>query len=187
MNNLVHAMLGAVLVTVFFSASALAQPPQELDDPSIPNWGGAIKFENADAPVTPPPADGRVHYRNLQLPASFPFSSAVVIGETIYLSGELGVDYETLELVEGGVAAETRQIFANYETTLNALGANLSDLVKCTVFLDDMEDYADMNTAYADALPDPKPARSTLGANGLALDAALEIECIAIRAGGAAQ
>ncbi len=126
-------------------------------------------------------ASDREHHRNPELPASFPFSSAVVVGDTIYLSGELGVDYETFELVEGGVGAETRQIFKNYEKTLGRLNADLSDIVKCTVFLDDMSEYAEMNAAYAEALPDPKPARSTFGVDGLALGAALEVECIAVR------
>ena len=130
-------------------------------------------------------ASDRQHYRNPDLPASFPFSSAVVVGDTIYLSGELGIDYETFALVEGGVGAETRQIFNNYEKTLADLNADLSDIVKCTVFLDDMSNYAEMNAAYADALPDPKPARSTFGVDGLALGAALEIECIAIRSNDA--
>lgn len=126
-------------------------------------------------------AGDREHYRNPQLPAAFPFSTAVVVGDTIYLSGEIGVDYETFELVDGGVGAETLQIFRNYNVTLKALGSDLSDIVKCTVFLDDMEQFGDMNAAYAASLPDPKPARSTFGVDGLALGAALEIECLAIR------
>ncbi len=126
-------------------------------------------------------ADDRRHYRNPKLPETFPFSSAVVVRDTIYLSGELGIDYETFSLVEGGVGPETRQTFKNYQATLSALGADLSDIVKCTVFLDDMEDYAEMNAAYAVSLPDPKPARSTFGVDGLALGAALEFECIAVR------
>lgn len=126
-------------------------------------------------------AGDRTHYRNPQLPEMFPFSSAVVVGDVIYLSGEIGVDYNTMTLVEGGVAAETRKIFDNYKTTLEGLGSNLSDIVKCTVFLDDMTKYGEMNVAYAASLPDPKPARSTFGVDSLALGAALEIECIAVR------
>lgn len=121
------------------------------------------------------------YYRNPNLPATFPFSAAVVVDNTIYLSGELGLDYETMTLVEGGVAAETRQIFKNYAATLKELGAGLDAIVKCTVFLDDMTQYAAMNAAYAEALPDPKPARSTFGVDGLALGAALEIECLAVK------
>ncbi|MEQ9316428.1 MAG: Rid family hydrolase [Henriciella sp.] len=112
--------------------------------------------------------------------AKLPFSKAVKVGHTIYLSGELGLDYSTVKLVPGGVGPETTQIFANMEATLDEFGADLSDLVKCIVFLDDMAEFGAMNAAYTAALPDPKPARSTLGADGLALGAALEIECIAV-------
>ena len=112
--------------------------------------------------------------------AKLPFSKAVRVGPTIYLSGELGFDYETSTLVPGGAGPETTQIFANIEETLDEFDADLSDIVKCTVFLDDMSKFGEMNAAYTAALPDPKPARSTFGADGLALGAALEIECIAV-------
>lgn len=110
---------------------------------------------------------------------TLPFSRAVRVGHLIYLSGELGIDPATNALVPGGAGPQTTQIFRNYERTLGSYGADLSNLVKCTVFLGDMADYAAMNTAYATAVPDPKPARSTVGVNGLAFGAALEIECIA--------
>ncbi|MCA8902709.1 MAG: hypothetical protein KDA53_15830 [Hyphomonas sp.] len=109
-----------------------------------------------------------------------PFSKGVRVGDTIYLSGELGIDYSVNTLVPGGTGPETTQIFANVEMTLAHFGAGLEDIVKCTVFLDDMGTFAEMNAAYTAALPDPKPARSTFGADGLALGAALEIECIAV-------
>ncbi len=111
---------------------------------------------------------------------TLPFSRAVRVGQPLYLSGELGIDPATNSLVPGGTGAETTQIFRNYERTLAEYGADLSDLVKCTVFLGDMAKYSEMNAAYAAALPDPKPARSTVGVNGLGFNAALEIECIAI-------
>jgi len=110
---------------------------------------------------------------------TLPFSRAVRVGHTLYLSGELGIDPSTNGLVPGGVGAETAQIFRNYERTLASYGADLSDLVKCTVFLGDMADYGEMNAAYRAALPGPMPARSTVGVSGLAFGAALEIECIA--------
>lgn len=112
---------------------------------------------------------------------SLPFSKAVRVGHTIYLAGELGIDPATNELVPGGTGPETTQIFANMERTLAEFDADLSDIVKCTVFLGDMQKFGEMNAAYAAALPDPKPARSTFGANGLGLNAALEIECIAAK------
>jgi 2-iminobutanoate/2-iminopropanoate deaminase len=123
----------------------------------------------------------RAYDRDPALPADLPFSSAVIVGDTIYLSGEIGRAPGGTALVDGGVGAETRQIFENYKQTLARVGADLSDIVKCTVFLDDMSKFAQMNAAYAEALPDPKPARSTFGVDGLALGAALEIECLAVK------
>ncbi len=123
----------------------------------------------------------RIVDRDPSLPADLPFSSAVVVGDTIYLSGEIGRAPGGTTLVEGGVGAETRQIFENYKVTLARLDSDLSDIVKCTVFLDDMEKFAEMNAAYAEFFPGDKPARSTFGVDGLALGAALEIECLAIR------
>ena len=109
-----------------------------------------------------------------------PFSKAVIAGNTIYLAGEIAIDPDTGALAPGGTGPETTQIFANMERTLNTLGADLSDLVKCTVYLGHMEDYGEMNAAYAAALPDPKPARATVGVSGLAVGAHLEIDCIAV-------
>ena len=110
-----------------------------------------------------------------------PFSSAVIVGDTIFLSGEIGRAPGSTRVVEGGVAAETRQIFENYKMTLARVGSSLDDVVKCTVFLDDMAKFAEMNAVYVEYFPGDKPARSTFGVDGLALGAALEIECLAIR------
>ncbi|WP_375207135.1 RidA family protein [Hyphococcus sp.] len=120
-------------------------------------------------------------YRDPALSADLPFSSAVVVGDVIYLSGEIGRAPGTTSVVDGGAGAQTRQIFENYEATLGKLGAGLEDIVKCTVFLEDMQDYGAMNQAYAAAFPGDKPARSTMGVDGLALGAAVEIECLAVK------
>ena len=109
-----------------------------------------------------------------------PFSKAVRVNDTIYLSGELGIDPETNDFAPGGTGPQTTQIFKNIERTLDEFDADLTDVVKCSVFLGDMQNYGEMNAAYDAALPDPKPARSTFGAGGLALGAELEIECLAI-------
>lgn len=109
-----------------------------------------------------------------------PFSKAVAVGDILFLSGELGMD-SNRKLAPGGAGPETTQIFNNIEATLSRHGADLSDIVKCSVFLEDMADYGAMNEAYAEALPDPKPARSTFGVDGIALGASLEIECIAVK------
>lgn len=120
-------------------------------------------------------------YRAPSLPDWAPFSSAVTVGNTIYVSGHIGRDPETNELVSDDAAAQTRQTLANMEATLKAVGAELSDVVKCTIFLEDMADYTAMNAAYAEAFPGEKPARSTIGADGLAIGAKVEIECIAVK------
>ena len=84
-------------------------------------------------------------------------------------------------LVPGGVAAETAQALRNIETILASQGASLADVAKCTVFLLDMQDFAAMNEAYIPFFRGSPPARSTIAAKGLALDARVEIECIAAR------
>jgi 2-iminobutanoate/2-iminopropanoate deaminase len=124
--------------------------------------------------------ESRVYDRDPSL-GELPFSSAVVVGETIYLSGEIGRAPGSTTLVEGGVGPQTRQIFENYRATLARLGASLDDIVKCTVFLDDMSKFPEMKAAYREFFPNETPARSTFGVDGLALGAALEIECLAVK------
>ncbi len=110
-----------------------------------------------------------------------PFSEAVRVGDMLYLSGQIGVKPGTLELVEGGMAAEAKQALANIRTTLEAHGWAMSDVVKCTVMLADMKEWPAFNEVYKTAFTPPYPARSALGANGLALGARVEVECIAAR------
>ena len=108
-----------------------------------------------------------------------PFSHAVRAGGMIYLSGQIGVLPGTLELADG-VEAQTRQAMENIKRVLQAAGASLYDVVKCTIFLDNMDDYWTMNEVYAEFWEGPPPARSAFGADGLALGALLEIECLAV-------
>ena len=109
-----------------------------------------------------------------------PFSEAVRVDDTIYLSGQLGVKPGTLELVPGGIQPETRQTLENIRATLERHGSSMADVVKCTAFLADMEGWADMNAVYREYFPGKKPARSAFGVSGLAFDARLELECIAV-------
>lgn len=111
--------------------------------------------------------------------AGLPFSPGVRAGDFLFLSGAIGNRPGTMELVSDDVAEQTRQTLANLRTVLQAGGAGLGDVVKCTVFLVDMADYAAMNAAYAAAWPADPPARSTVAGSGLALGARVEIECIA--------
>ena len=111
-------------------------------------------------------------------PGGLPFSPAIKAGGMIYLSGQIGNLPGTLEL-PAGVAAQTRQTMENIKSVLEAAGASLYDVVKCTVFLDNIDDWGAMNDVYVTFWEGPPPARSALGADGLALGALLEIECIA--------
>lgn len=108
-----------------------------------------------------------------------PFSPAVRAGDFIFLSGSIGTRPGTSGLVSDDVGEQTRQTLANIESVLQAAGAGLGDVVKCTVFLVDMGDYTAMNDAYARVWPASPPARSTMAGTGLALGAKVEIECIA--------
>ena len=119
----------------------------------------------------------------LQMPGTedlgLPFSSAVRVGNTLYLSGNLGNVPGTLELAAGGIDGETRQTLDNIAAVLEQFGSSLDDVVKCTVFLADINDWPAMNEVYRTYFKNA-PARSALGANGLALNARVEIECIAV-------
>jgi len=113
-----------------------------------------------------------------RLPA---FSHATVVGDLIFVAGTLGTQPGGLQLVAGGAGAQTAQALRNIEAILASQGASLADVAKCTVFLHDMQDFAAMNQAYIPFFLGSPPARSTIAAKGLALDARVEIECIAAR------
>jgi reactive intermediate/imine deaminase len=115
------------------------------------------------------------------VPATLPFSEAVRAGDTLYLSGQIGIEPGTLKVVAGGIEAEARQTLANIRTSLEAHGYALRDVVKCTVMLADIGEWAAFNDVYKAFFSAPYPARSALGANGLALGARVEVECIAVR------
>ena len=113
-----------------------------------------------------------------------PFSSAVRTGNLLFLSGAIGVvPGEGLKLAEGGIQGETRQTMDNIKRVLETFGGSMDRVVKCTVFLADMAEWGAMNEVYRTYFENP-PARSALGASGLALDARVEIECIAALGGG---
>jgi reactive intermediate/imine deaminase len=108
-----------------------------------------------------------------------PFSDAVRVGDLLFLSGKIGTIPGKTELVPGGIAAETRQTMESIKATLIANGSSLDRVVKCTVMLADIREWAAMNEVYAQYFPTHRPARSSFGASGLALNARVEIECIA--------
>lgn len=118
------------------------------------------------------------------LPATLPFSEAVRVGNTVYLSGQIGIVPGSMNLVAGGMEAEARQTMENIRTTLAEHGLAMSNVVKCTVMLADMKDWPAFNAIYQTFFTAPYPARSALGANGLALGARVEVECVAVTRGG---
>lgn len=110
---------------------------------------------------------------------NFPFSEAVRAGDFLLLSGQIGLDPATGKVAPGGITAESRQTLKNIQGVLERYGSSLQDVVKCTVFLADMAEWGTFNTVYREFFKSPYPARSALGANGLALGARVEVECIA--------
>jgi 2-iminobutanoate/2-iminopropanoate deaminase len=116
-------------------------------------------------------------------PAGVPLSEAVRVGNTLYLSGQIGVQPGSLKLVPGGLKDEARQTMSNIRTTLEAHGYSMNDVVKCTVMLADMSKWGEFNAIYTTFFTGQFPARSALGTTGLALGAQVEVECIAHKAG----
>lgn len=113
-----------------------------------------------------------------------PYSPAVDADPYVYLSGQTPIDPATGALVTGSVADQTVQCLANLASVLRAAGLGEGDVVKCTVFLVDMADFAEMNSAYAGFFTAPYPARTTIGVAALPLGARVEIEMIAHRPDG---
>ena len=116
-----------------------------------------------------------------RLPA---FCHAVIAGDFIHVSGTLGTQPNSMELVAGGAGPETTQALRNIELILAACGAGLADLVKVNLFLADMANYAAMNAAYLAVIGADPPARITVGRAELALGAAVEIDAVAYRPTG---
>jgi reactive intermediate/imine deaminase len=149
-------LLVAVLV---FSTVACAAPP------ASQARGVAPEFLNS----------GRV------LPVDLPFSEAVRVGDTLYLSGMIGVVLGKLELVPGGMEVEAEQTMNNIKMVLETHGYRMDDVVKCTVMLADIAEWGAFNEVYKTFFADRYPARSALGVNGLALGARVEVECLAVK------
>ncbi|WP_201594038.1 RidA family protein [Psychrobacter fulvigenes] len=109
----------------------------------------------------------------------YPFSSAVRVGDTLYMSGQLG--FKDGKLVEGGIEAETKQVLDNINGVLLQYGYKKSDLVKCMVMLTDINDFNAFNEVYKAELAKPYPVRSAFAVKDLAVGANVEVECIAAK------
>lgn len=108
-----------------------------------------------------------------------PYSTATICGGTIYLSGMIGVDPAVQKPVEGGTLAQARQVFENIVTVLGELGATTADVLKTTVYLTDIGDFAEVNKLYAEYFGPDYPARTCVEVSRLPMGLSIEVECIA--------
>lgn len=110
-----------------------------------------------------------------------PYSTATLAGETIYLSGMIGIDPAVQKPVEGGTLAQARQAFENIKTVLGELGATMNDVLKTTVYLTDIGEFGEVNRLYAEYFGPDYPARTCVEVSRLPLGLSIEVECIARR------
>ena len=108
-----------------------------------------------------------------------PYSQAIQVGNLVYTSGQIPIDPETGVFVEGGIKEQTRQSLTNVKAILEEVGLTMSNIVKTTVFMADMNDFADMNSVYAEFFTEPYPARTAVAVMTLPKGALVEIEVIA--------
>ena len=108
-----------------------------------------------------------------------PYSQAIVSGNLVFTSGQIGIDPGTGKIVEGGIREQARQVMANLSAVLEAAGYGLPNVIKATVFLDDIKNFADFNEVYSEYFPSEPPARSAFQVAALPLGAMVEIEMLA--------
>jgi len=108
-----------------------------------------------------------------------PYSQAIVASGFVFCSGQIALDPTSGKVIEGDVAAQARQVLANLSAVLEAAGASLAKVVKCTVYLRDMDDFAAVNQVYAETFGATRPARATVAVAGLPRDVLVEIDAIA--------
>ena len=128
------------------------------------------------------PSDNKnVRFLNSASPSSLPFSDAVQVGDLLILSGKIGINPDTRKLAPGGVVAEADQTLKNIANSLKRHGYKMSDVVKCTVMLTDINDFTAFNQVYRKHFSPPYPARSAFAVSALALNSRVEVECMAAR------
>lgn len=109
-----------------------------------------------------------------------PYSQAIGVGSTLYLSGQIPLDPITMELVGSDIESQTKRVLDNLKAVLEAYGASVKSLVKTTIFLTDLADFPVVNKIYGEYLESPYPARATIGVSALPRGARIEIEGIAV-------
>lgn len=110
-----------------------------------------------------------------------PYSQAVLAGNTLYVSGQIALDPVSGELVQGGIKTETKQVMKNLGAILNEAGMDFSNVVKCSIFVKDMNDFQAINGVYGESFTSEPPARETVEVARLPKDVKVEISCIAIK------
>ena len=108
-----------------------------------------------------------------------PYSTATIYGDTVYMSGMIGVDPATQKPVEGGTLAQAKQVFENIRTILGEMGLEMDDVLKTTVFLTNLGDFAEVNKLYAEYFAPNFPARTCVEVSKLPMGLSIEVECIA--------
>ena len=112
-----------------------------------------------------------------------PYSQAVRVGDTVYLSGQIPLDPQTMELVEGDIGARARRVFDNLAAVMQEAGGSLSDIVKLTIYLVDLEQFGQVNEVMAEYFDAPFPSRATVAVAALPKGAPIEVEAVAHLAG----
>ncbi|KAK6531171.1 hypothetical protein TWF281_007996 [Arthrobotrys megalospora] len=122
----------------------------------------------------------KIAIRTDKAPPPFPvYNQAIVHDKTVYVSGQLGMDPESKQMLEGPISVRAKKALENLSAVLEAAGSNMNQVLKVVVFLVDMKDFAEVNSVYEDFFGDVKPARSCIAVHQLPLGTDVEIECIA--------
>lgn len=144
-------------------------------------WWVLTIFWQAETPDNPIPNKyerNQVEFLSSETLKGYPFSESARVGNVIYLSGQIGTDASG-KLVSGGITQETKQALENIKHALERQGSSMDNVIKCLVMIADMKEWAEMNKVYVTYFTKNLPTRSSFGANGLALGARVEIECLA--------
>lgn len=147
-----------ILLVAAFAAGMLAQPP------AIAQGGSRRVIQPAKFPNT-----------------GLPYSPGILVGDTLYMSGQLGRDPATAKIVPGGIEAETRQALTNLREVLRAAGMDFGDVVSVTAFIADFDEFERYNKVYREFFPKDPPARATVGVSRLNLDAKVELQMVAAK------
>ena len=131
--------------------------------------------------ASPGPATRSIVTTPLAPAAIGPYSQGVLAGDTLYCSGQIAIDPKKGSMVSGTISEETEQVLQNLEAVLKAASMEFENVVHCTVYLTDINDYAQVNEVYARCFNEAKPARQAVEVSSLPRDARVEIGCVAVR------